>query len=204
MNIIINCSAQDNSIGALLLAIAPIIVAIVAIIVPAAISVKQNKIALYEKRFECYQQLESLKTFWNYLKEVTSITSAAEDQTHSVWTCQQYYFNAHSLLDDEDFQRNRFKYFHQNAYARFCLEIDSKMLLSLKLLVADENEEAQIDNVKETLETFVVALFGQQNDDDLMEKKNQFVKEYEKLLPIENKLVNLLKIAKKRNHICQP
>ena len=67
MNIIINCSAQDNSIGALLLAIAPIIVAIVAIIVPAAISVKQNKIALYEKRFECYQQLESLKTFWNYL-----------------------------------------------------------------------------------------------------------------------------------------
>lgn len=57
MNIIINCSAQDNSIGALLLAIAPIIVAIVAIIVPAAISVKQNKIALLKRDLSAINSL---------------------------------------------------------------------------------------------------------------------------------------------------
>ena len=197
-NIIIEYLCDQESWWKIVLDILTIVVAI---LIPCRIARQQDKIALYEKRFECYQQLESLKTFWNYLNEVTSITSAAEDQTHSVWTCQQYYFNAHSLLDDEDFQRNRFKYFHQNAYARFCLEIDSKMLLSLKLLVADENEEIQIDNVKKTLELFIIALFGKQSEDELSVKKNQFVIEYEKLLQIENKLVDLLRIQKRKHYV---
>ena len=75
------------------------------------------------------------------------------------------------------------------------------MLLSLKLLVADENEEIQIDNVKKTLELFIIALFGKQSEDELIVKKNQFVIEYEKLLQIENKLVDLLRIQKRKHYV---
>ena len=60
-NIIVECSCQQNNLWTIITTIVPILVAIA---VPCLIARKQNKITLYEKRFECYQRLESLKSFF--------------------------------------------------------------------------------------------------------------------------------------------
>ena len=131
-NIIVECSCQQNNLWTIITTIVPILVAIA---VPCLIARKQNKITLYEKRFECYQRLESLKSFFLYVKEISSFVSSPEQQLNPAWICQQRYFSAHALLDDKDFQNKRFDYFHRISYARSCLEEDRKMLLSLGLLV---------------------------------------------------------------------
>lgn len=208
-NVIIECPCQQENIWTILLAIIPILVAIA---VPIWIANEQNKIALYEKRFECYQQLESLKAFWLSLKCITSFTSSKETQSNPVWSCQQNYFNAHALLDDKDFQRNRYDHFHQISYARSCLEADRKMLLSLKLLVGGKNTEEQLDQTQVALEAFIYALFNEEEknitqnmdsnmafiDTELLSKRDSFVAEFEKTLKLENKLEKLLRMKKAR------
>jgi len=107
VKIIVECMCQQNNLWTIITTIVPILVAIA---VPSLIARKQNKIALYEKRFECYQRLESLKSFFLYVKEITSFVASPERQTNPIWICQQRYFSAHALLDDKDFQKNRFDY----------------------------------------------------------------------------------------------
>ena len=74
-NIIVECSCQQNNLWTIITTIVPILVAIA---VPCLIARKQNKITLYEKRFECYQRLESLKSFFLYVKEISSFVASPE------------------------------------------------------------------------------------------------------------------------------
>lgn len=196
-NVIIECLCGQESWWRIALDIAPIIVAIW---IPCRIARQQDKIALYEKRFECYQQFESLKSFWLLTKDIDSFEADTNTKRNPVFECQQDYFIAHALSDDEKFRRGRYERSHQIAYARFCLEMDRKMFLSLKLLIENGERDKRIDNAQKALETFISLLFSENSDlDDLLEKKKQFVMEYEDLIKIEKKFKKLLRIQK-RNH----
>lgn len=178
----------------------------VAIIVPTCIAIKQNKIVLYEKRFECYKQLKALKAYWLFLNDIATFSTSVENGTNLIWNCQQRYFDAHNLLDDKDFQRNRFNHSHQISYARACIEGDNKMLLSLKLLVCEDDNEGGIAQTRMALEAFIYELFNyateenknSETDERLLHKKNDFVARFEETLKLENKLEKLLKIAIKK------
>ena len=202
-NIIVECSCQQSNHWTIITTIVPILVAIA---VPCLIARKQNKITLYEKRFECYQRLESLKSFFLYVKEITSFVASPEQQTNPIWICQQRYFSAHALLDDKDFQKNRFDYFHQISYARSCLEEDRKMLLSLGLLVGI-NKKDRMDKAQDALESFISALFNEEKklndgkeatessyEKELLQKKDTFVSEFETILGYESRLEKKMKI----------
>lgn len=202
-NIIVECSCQQSNLWTIITTIVPILVAIA---VPCLIARKQNKITLYEKRFECYQRLESLKSFFLYVKEITSFVASPEQQTNPIWICQQRYFSAHALLDDKDFQKNRFDYFHQISYARSCLEEDRKMLLSLGLLVGI-NKKDRMDKAQDALESFISALFNEEKklnagkeatessyEKELLQKKDTFVSEFETILGYESRLEKKMKI----------
>ena len=199
-NIIVECSCQQSNLWTIITTIVPILVAIA---VPCLIARKQNKITLYEKRFECYQRLESLKSFFLYVKEITSFVASPEQQTNPI---QQRYFSAHALLDDKDFQKNRFDYFHQISYARSCLEEDRKMLLSLGLLVGI-NKKDRMDKAQDALESFISALFNEEKklndgkeatessyEKELLQKKDTFVSEFETILGYESRLEKKMKI----------
>ena len=202
-NIIVECSCQQNNLWTIITTIVPILVAIA---VPCLIARKQNKITLYEKRFECYQRLESLKSFFLYVKEISSFVASPEQQLNPAWICQQRYFSAHALLDDKDFQNKRFDYFHRISYARSCLEEDRKMLLSLGLLVGI-NKKDRMDKAQDALESFISALFNEDKkvnkdkeatassyEKELLQKKDTFVSEFETILGYESRLEKKMKI----------
>ena len=199
-NIIVECSCQQNNLWTIITTIVPILVAVA---VPCLIARKQNKITLYEKRFECYQRIESLKSFFLYVKEITSFVASPEQPTNPIFVCQQRYFSAHALLD---FQKNRFDYFHQISYARSCLEEDRKMLLSLGLLVGI-NKKDRMDKAQDALESFISALFNEDKrvnkdkeatassyEKELLQKKDTFVSEFETVLGYESRLEKKMKI----------
>lgn len=197
-NVIIECLCSPESWWRIALDIAPIIVAIW---IPCRIARQQDKIALYEKRFECYQQFESLKSFWLLAQEIDSFETNTKAEHNPAWNCQQAYFSVHSLLDDRKSQKGMYDYYQQIAHARFCLEMDRKMFLSLKLLIEDGERDKQIDDVQKSLEMFISALFSRDKSDfqNLFEKKKRFIAEYASLLKIEKKFERLLRIQK-RNH----
>lgn len=180
------------------------------VLIPLRIANKQNKIALYEKRFECYQQFKALEAFWLYLNEVSTFNSSPEQQINHIWICQQRYFSAHALLEDKNFQKDCFNSLRQIIYARFCLEEDRKMLLSLSLLVKNNNRH-QFNQTQDALEIFILALFNERKKfsqdqesatesfyKELLQKKNAFVSEFAKMLQFESELEKLLKIEKGR------
>ncbi len=203
-NIIIECSCQSDSIWSIILGIAPIVVAIAAIIAPCIIAAKQNKIALYEIRFDCYQQLESMRAFCEYLKNITTFSPSEDEQTDRVWSCQLHYFNAHSLLEDEEFQRKKYDAFYQKMYANFCLQADQKMFLSLKLLIGSNEKEVELlSKASELLCVFIKKLFrsydATQKDlenklSDLDSAKSDLILAFGKIEEIEKKLEKLLKL----------
>ena len=176
------------------------------VLIPLFIAKKQNKIALYEKRFVCYQKYESLKSFCSKIKDISTFSTSENSKVNQHWYCQQQYFSAHALLDDTEFQRDRFNPIRQYFYARSCLEEDRKMLLSLKLLVGGDELANQADKTQKALEVFLQALFEdiltQSNyerdafDQKVLEKKNDFVAQFEQLEKFEKELETLLKIEK--------
>lgn len=211
---VFKCSCGESSLWSILLSIAPIIVAVIAIVVPAIIAHKQNRIALYEKRFECYQQLESLKAFFVYIQKITNFEES-DEVTNPTWSCQQSYFNAHSLLEDKDYQRQRLDAVHQVTYMRFCIEMDRKLLLSLKLLVAKKKEIVHIYALQKALTAFVESLFkasaragnskvtntpGKNMEtadfEEMVNLKNQFIAAFESISCLETRLENLLKMKR--------
>lgn len=60
-------------------AVLAIVTAAIAICVPNFIASEQNKIALFDKRFEKYQEFLALKEFSDCIKEVISGTSQIKD-----------------------------------------------------------------------------------------------------------------------------
>lgn len=188
------------------LAILTAVTVFIAIKVPTHIAKEQNKITLYEKRFECYQQLKSLETFWMSVKDIPTFSSSVEKQTNPVWSCQQQYFAAHSLLDDKNFQRNRLNHFFQISYANSCLATDCKMVLSLKLLTCENDDENQLEQMHTALKEFIIELFnmkkdetqGRDSNERLLAKRDIFVAKFEEALKLENKLEELLKIEMKK------
>lgn len=186
-----------------------IVIGIVAIAVPAQIAKKQNKIALYEKRFVYYEQFEALKQFWLYVKDIDGLTK--ESINEAVLECQYSYFNAHSVLEDKDFWRKGLDGKYQLFYVKSCLEIDRKMFLSIKLLIATNSQTECIEKAQYALEVFVEQLFFKAAEqyktnssmgekvydyEGFICKKARFIEEFERMLDVEKQFERLLKIQK--------
>ena len=188
------------------------IIAIIAVIVPAQIAKEQNKIALYEKRFEYYEQFEALKQFWLYVKDIGGLTKESINNT-TVLEYQFNYFNAHSILEDKDFWRKGHDSSYQLFYVRSCLEVDRKMFLSIKLLVATDSQIECIENAQYALEVFIEQLFFKAAEqykisssmrekekaydyESFFCKKEKFIEEFEKMSDVEKRFEQLLKIQK--------
>ena len=142
------CNANDGFLSALLAALA--------ILVPFRIAHTQNKIALFEKRLECYQKLMALRDFSNYANRFGSFELQLE--LDPVYQCQQEYLHIHGVLADER-QAQRCRVGNMSGkYAMDCLDKDIELFTSIQLLTGAK-KDTPLSEVKSALKAFVEALF---------------------------------------------
>lgn len=168
----IDCTTIINSIATVLAVFA-------SIFVPNLIAAKQNKIALYEKRLNCYQRFISLKWFWSYLlKQDFKVDSGKNPIKH----CQTEYFKIHDYIPSKACDEGRVEKLWD------CMGEDKKMFLSLKFLIPEHNEEA-IKMAQDSLSSFVKALFCEEGNMAEIEKRSHvFVKNFEMIKDYDEKI----------------
>ena len=137
------------------LSIASVMVSVIAVIVSVCTAKKQNKIALYDKKFECYQQLQALKSFIESCEQLKEFKSADD-----VSNCQQKYLSIHYSVLDREYLRNGVML--RNAYAYTGIEKDRALLTSCAFLGIFKQKDLSnvtILDLMNALESFVKELF---------------------------------------------
>lgn len=142
------CNGNDGFLSALLAALA--------ILVPFRVAYIQNRVALFEKRLECYQKLMALKDFSNYANEINSSESLLD--SNSTYQCQQEYLYIHGVLADEKRAQMCRTGNMRGKYAKDCLDKDIELFASIKMLFELKND-VPLSEVKSALKAFVEALF---------------------------------------------
>lgn len=154
--------------------IIPTIVSAAAAIVAIAISVrtsqKQNKIALFEKRLGCYQRFMALKRFSDFANRFDSFEK--QEQLDPIFQCQAEYLDVHGMLNDERSTQNMIFRNMGGKYAMACLDKDSELLTSIKLLIKIKNEDALI-KLENTLQKFVKILFSSRSSTESLKMVQQ-------------------------------
>lgn len=143
---------QNEGAASVLLSLVSLIAAIG---IPALIAHKQNKIALYEKRLECYQQLQALKHFNEFCSKKDDFCITG--QIDPVYRCKQEYLNAHYSFLDRDYLKN--SQYLQESYAALAIEKDKNLFESLINLQLFKNDK-QAKQSSDTLIEFVNSLFA--------------------------------------------
>ncbi len=167
------------------LSIASTAVAIIAIIVSIRTAGTQNKIALYERRFTCYQQFCGLQAFADFIDKLENPT--ADNDTISQY--QQKYLDIHNLLVDKEFQKYRFDAPRRNVYVWNCLEKDRYFITSA-LFLTRKIGEAELKALETAMTKFIEALFLPGNIDikKIAETKDSFIDCFSKVSSIETEL----------------
>lgn len=149
---------------------------VVAVGIPAWIAHKQNKIALYEKRLECYQKLMALKRFSCFADRFGSFEK--NEDFDPVSQCQTEYLEVHGVLDDEKKARNRLYSNMSCMYALQCLAQDEELFLSIPLLTKSKKQD-QLDSIETSLQDFVKKLFSKSTrSDELKQSQKQLAKAF--------------------------
>lgn len=131
------------------------IAAVVAIVISICTAKRQSNIALYEKRLECYRQLQALENFMDFCKNQKSFRKdGGIDPIHQ---CQQAYLNAHYSILDRDYLKN-WK-FLQDAYMSLALEKDREFFDALIYLNLFD-DESQSKSSYAALEELIKSLFS--------------------------------------------
>lgn len=142
------CNENDGFLSALL--------AVLAILVPFRVAYIQNRVALFEKRLECYQRLMALKDFSKYTSRFDSFDPQPE--IDPIYQCQQEYLYIHGVLADER-QAQRCRVGNMSGkYAMGCLDKDIELFTSIQMLMGAK-EDTPLSEVKSALKAFVEALF---------------------------------------------
>lgn len=136
--------------------------AIVAIIISICTAKKQNKIALYEKRLNCYLQFSELKSFVEFIKNEENLPQKAAEKSDTeslkISTLQNKYCRGHNLFVNQEFLRYRGDPIKRNIYVWDCVEKDQFMLTSL-LFLSKSVDELYLSNVKTKLSVLIEELF---------------------------------------------
>lgn len=139
------CNENDGFLSAIL--------AVLAIFVPFRIAHTQNRIALFEKRLECYQQLIALKGFADYVSEIGPLNA------QEVYQCKQKYLYIHGVLADERHAEMSKVGNVSVKYAKECIDKDSELFTSIELLIKVKNENL-LKEVNTSLQEFIKDLFA--------------------------------------------
>lgn len=188
MNQTVTCICNSIDCATIINSIATVLAVFTSIFVPNLIAAKQNKIALYEKRLDCYQRFISLKWFWGYLLEQDF--TKAETGKNPIKHCQTEYFKIHDYIPLKAYDEARVEKLWD------CMGEDEKMFLSLKFLTPKHNDEA-IKIAQDSLSSFVKALFCEEGNMAEIEKRSHvFVKNFEMIKDYDEKISEQLMLRK--------
>ena len=190
---------QNSDFLSLLVSIITVIVAVMAIYVPSKIAKRQDKIALYSKRFLCYEHFKVLKEFSEFIQKYKTFDRADDNSTDPVLQCQSKYMDAHNLLVDEEVQKYRFDPVRYNMYVLNCLEKDRYFITTTFFLLKAAKED-DLQTLEKSLTAFVEQLFKQSNEiciDKIKETRDAFVSAFSKVSSMETELKKTLDIGRK-------
>lgn len=185
------------------IAIASLLVAFGAVAVSLYIAHRQNQIALYERRLECYQKFIALNTFMDFTSKYETFEKQPQTESDPISQCQQKYLDMHGLLVDKAFQNYRFDYFHRNVYVLNCIEKDSSFFSSVQFLVGSSDEKS-LFLANNTLTEFVKELFKHPNEmslDKIKETRDEFVDTFRNIVPIGDNLKKELMICNRKGRL---
>lgn len=188
----IESSIQKPDGWTIFLSVTSTAVAIIAIIVSIYTARTQNKIALYERRFTCYQQFCGLQAFANFIVKLEN--PATDNDT--ILQYQQKYLDIHNLLVDEEFQKYRFDPTRRNVYVWNCLEKDRYFITSVSFLLRHIDEK-ELEALESSITKFIVELFRlpeEINIKEITETKDSFVGCFSKMKCVEVELKTTLRI----------
>lgn len=142
------CNENDGFLSALLAALA--------ILGPFRIAHTQNKIALFEKRLECYQKLMALKSFSTFANRFDSFE--LQPELDPIYQCQQEYLYVHGVLTDEKRAQMCRVGNMSRKYAMNCLDKDTELFTSIQMLLGVK-EDKTLSKIQSALKGFVETLF---------------------------------------------
>lgn len=188
---VIESSIRQPDGWTIFLSIASTAVAIIAVIVSICTAKIQNKIALYERRFICYQQFCGLQAFADFIDQLEN--PAVDNDTISQY--QQKYLDIHNLLVDKEFQKYRFDPTRRNVYVWNCLEKDRYFITSALFLLR-RIDEKELEALETAITKFIEELFRLPDKMDIKkitERKDSFIDSFSKIRFIEEELKTTLR-----------
>lgn len=193
-NVIIECSCQQSDFWTIFLSLVTIAVAIW---VPWRIAVKQNKIALFETRLKCYRTLNSIKSFYTFVSEITTFEENHDSkaEVHSpIENCRGKYLEIHDLLsDDKAMSQIRSSTFWKNIFIKDCIHLDCEAICSgaflTKAITLDDAER-----IGKALHEFVVALFDTGKMAIITEKREALTKDSAEICKLVHALSKELEV----------
>lgn len=161
------CNENDGFLSALLAALA--------ILGPFRIAHTQNRIALFEKRLECYQKLMALKSFSTFANRFDSFELQPELDT--IYQCQQEYLFVHGVLADEKRAQMCRVGNMSWKYAMDCLDKDIELFASMQMLFGVK-KVIPFSAVESALEIFVKALFIPKTPSEIKSAQKELLKAF--------------------------
>lgn len=200
----INKCTTDSPVS-IFATVGSVVVSVIAIAISLYIANRQNKIALYEKRLECYQKFLALNTFLDFISKYETFEKKQQSEGDPVAQCQQKYLDIHGLLVDKEFQKYRFNCIYRNTYVLNCIEKDGSFFSSVQFLVGSSDEKSLII-ANNTLTEFVDELFKHPNEislDKIKQTRDKFVDAFRNIVPIGAGLKKELMIGNRKGRVKQ-
>lgn len=160
-------------------------------IIPIRIAHTQNKIALYEKRFECYQKIDALLNYSRFSARFSSFECT--DKGNPVLMCQWEYLAIHDKPMDQKFHKNLLYSEMKYAFASHCLSEDETAFNSMQLLIRIDDKKA-LDETVEALKTFINSLFYNSGVKEIKRNQECFYEKAYKVECYKRKLENSLQM----------
>ena len=144
-------------------AILSLFTVLAAVLIPVMIAIKQNKIALFEMRLKCYDNLNALIRFCSFVAEYElggSIEVQGDKKIVPIGSYMNKYFETHDLVsDDKTISEMRTNPFWKDMMITKCLEQDRGAIRKGTLLSNSISLE-EADNIGETIDSFVREIFN--------------------------------------------
>lgn len=203
---LIKTCIESNDGISLILSIISTGVAVIALVIAIRTAWLQNKVALYSKRLECYQQFQALKSFYLFSHKSKGFEDDGEEIVSKL-RCK--YLSIHFSLLDRDYQKNHSVL--EETYIFFGIEKDIAMFESLEYLSLFNNH-ALTERAAQALESFITVLItppkaiqvggvvteAQQEQylSDLNDTKRKFEAAFSEILKDEANIKKNLKLPK--------
>ena len=166
------------------------------VLIPLFIAKKQNKIALYDKRLECYRTLSSIVDFCEFISQFESFDDNTDQNVkpHSpIEACKNKYIFIHDGLNDKARSQMNMLDFWKIMFTRNCINNDKDVIcvgafLTKAISLIDAKE------IADALSEFVNALFKPEESSDILSKRNKLIEKSKELKRILDDLCKYLEL----------